>query len=145
MSSAGQQLVADRIPGERINTTERNSASSGFTTTETVLDSVTASLVAGRTYKVRAVEPIQSTVADDLVRFRLRQDNVSGSQLWLDNFSLPVGSVNFMHGMEAEFTATATADKTFVATAVRQTGTGTLTSGASSAQKALLYVDFISG
>jgi hypothetical protein len=108
-----------------------------------VLDTVVAPVVAGRTYRVRHVCAHQSSVAADRVRLRLREDNLTGTQLQLDNIDLPTGSEIRQKTLEAEYTADATEDKTFVATSARLAGTGNISSTQSATQPALLYVEFI--
>jgi hypothetical protein len=148
MSSAGFQLVAGRIPGERLATTIRTSDSSGFTTTETVIDSVTAALVSGRTYRVRWVVAWASTVSADTVFSRLREDNLTGTQLQLLRCALTTAAgagTRWVGAVEAEYTAVSSGNKTFVGTGVRVTGTGTITAHAASTYPIYLYVDYIRG
>ena len=145
-ATAGQIAEAGRIPGERIATTTVTSDSSTFTTSESAaLASVTASLVSGRTYRVRFVGRWGSTVADDQVRARLREDDATGT---LANFSASHLFTNSASGndlmlVEAEFTASSTGSKTFVITGQRTAGSGSCRLDAEAAGPAFLYVDFI--
>ena len=144
MPAAGETIIAGRVPGERIETSKRTANSSSFTTTETVLDTVVAPVVAGRTYRVYWAADIASGVTDDTARVRLREDSGAGTVLQLTNIQLRGGrDIGFT--LEGEYTADATEDKTFVATAVRQDGTGTLASNANANEPAFLYVDYIRG
>jgi hypothetical protein len=146
MPAAGETIIAGRVPGERIATTTRTSNSSGVTTTETVVDSVTASLVSGRTYKVRWFGQVFSTVADGYVRLRIREDNVTGTEVDQRQQETNIAaSQAFPVILEGEYTAAATASKTFVATIIRQVGTGTVTAQAGSANPTRLTVDYVSG
>lgn len=145
MSSAGFQLVAGRIPGERLATTTRTSTTSTFTA-ETQVDSVTAPLVSGRTYRVRWVGRVQSSVADGYARGRIRQDNSSGTQATLvQTPTSAAANQSFPMIMETEYVAASTADKTFVATVVRQAGTGNLSCFADANTPNLFYVEYVSG
>jgi hypothetical protein len=148
MSSAGYQLVAGRIPGERIATTIRTSDSSGVTTTETTIDSVTAALVTGRTYRVRWTARVDGSVNADTLFVRIREDNVSGNQLQILRVEVPAtGGVGtgYPGTIEAEYTAVATGNKTFVGTIVRASGTGTVNIEAGPNRPVYLYVDYIRG
>lgn len=146
MSSAGQQLVAGRIPGERIATTRTTADSATFTTTTTAVMTVVAPLVTGRTYWVRAVYRWQSTVAGDNVTGAIREDSVTGTiiQTNVSNVQL-TGSLISMQVMETQFTAVSTGNKTFILAGVRFTGSGTINLDASSPSPSFLYVDYIEG
>ena len=144
-ATAGQIAEAGRVPNERIATTVRTSSVGSITTTETEVDSVTAALVDGRTYRIRWAGPVQSTAGGDNIRLFIRQTNTSGAQLQLDNHQNQASSIKYGFIMEVEFTATSTADHEFIASLIRLSGTGTISSVASATQPAYLYVDYISG
>jgi hypothetical protein len=146
-STGGFQIVAGRIPGERIATTEDTSDTAGFTTTETVLSTVTAPVVAGRQYRVRFVSLIRTTVAGDDITSRIREDNSTGTERALRQDDIIHGGALGVHvNLEtALWTASSTGDKTFVATAVRIAGTGTISGRGATAAPRLLYVDYITG
>lgn len=144
-TTAGFQLVAGRIPGERIATTTRTSTPAGFTTTETVTDTVTAALVSGRTYKVSCWILCRSTVAADSENVRLREDNLTGTELQAARIYIPIITTTFVAPLEALYTAVATGNKDFVVTGVRASGTGTITHAAAATQPVYLWVDYISG
>lgn len=123
---AGQKLSAGRIPGERIATAVLTGDFGAVTTVETSLGSVTAALVSGRTYRVRFVTRIGSTVANDTVLVRIREDTVAGNELIGDFYFLPsTGAAGNIIQAEGEYTASATAAKTFHLTVARNAGTGT--------------------
>lgn len=146
MTSAGQQLVAGRIPGERIATTVYDTDSSNFTTSETEIASVTASLVSGRTYRVRMVTRIGTSVANDIGTPRIREDNTSGTEMTVDYLALPnAGTAGNWYSAEAEYTAVSTGNKTFVGTCLRGGGTGNLRREAASTRPTYIYVDYIRG
>ena len=147
MAAAGESAIAGRIPGERIATQIDTADTATFTTVETVVSTVTAALVSGRTYRVRSVVTYQSDVADDHLNARLREDSVSGTQMTGKRVrsTLTTGGFGFDGCLEAEYTAVSTGNKTFVATGVRSTGTGNWTGEGLSVQPRYLYVDYIRG
>lgn len=55
-----------------INEGTRNTPSAAVTTTETVVQSLTFTAVAGVRYKVTAVQALQSSVVNDLIQARIR-------------------------------------------------------------------------
>lgn len=143
-STAGFQLVAGRIPGERIATTTVTADSAGFTTTETSLATVTAALVSGRVYRVVWV-PAWEITADGPVRATIREDNVSGTVLglrdtWVDNSGTATGGY-----VEVLYTAVSSANKTFAGTGDVLAGGGTCNLNAATTFPTYLYVDYISG
>lgn len=145
---AGNLTVTGAFTGrqQRINQSVRTTSTGTFTTTETSIDSVSASLVSGRIYKVYWFGRIQSSVADGYVRLRIREDSVAGTQLQLGQIGTNVAaSQSFTLMLEAEFTAVSTASKTFHVTAVRQSGTGNISSVGASDTPNYLYVDYIRG
>ena len=145
MSNAGYQLLAGRIPGERVGDGPRTSTPATFTTTETAVDTVTAPLVAGRKYGIWWFAQCQSSVAGDSARARIREDNSTGTQITLRGYELVDAGVAVGIVEYGEYTAAATANKTFVGCLVRGAGTGNLTAAASATQLACIYVEYISG
>lgn len=69
--SAGSIVTADSIPGY-VTENQRTTQSGTFTTTETVVQSVTFSAVSTTRYKITAVQSFESTVAGDSIAVRLR-------------------------------------------------------------------------
>lgn len=71
--AAGDTVRSSVAPGW-VAETARNAAvpSSGGVTAETVLQSVTFTAVAAARYKITALQSIQSSVAGDLIRVRIR-------------------------------------------------------------------------
>jgi hypothetical protein len=139
MPLAGETIIAGKVPGERIETQVRTSDSSGVTTTETAVDTVTAAVVAGRVYRIRYVMRVNS----DAYRVTIREDSASGTQLMLVNLDIPILFREPQTVLEAEYTADATEDKTFVGTIDRIAGSGTLIAVASAVSPTYLYVDYI--
>lgn len=148
MPSAGESVIAGRMPGERIATQIDTADTATFTTTETIVSTVTAALISGRTYKVSFRGTMQSDVAADLINARIREDNATGTQLQLrreSSTSATAGS-GPSFDMEAEYTAVANGNKTFVATGVRAAGaTGNITAEGAATQPRYLYVDYVRG
>ncbi|SCF22543.1 hypothetical protein [Micromonospora mirobrigensis] len=141
---AGQRLDAGRIPGERIATTYLDTDSATFTA-ETVIATVSAPLVTGRTYRVRLITRIGTSVAGDVATPRLREDSLTGAERTVDYLPLPnSGTVGNLFQVEFEYTATATATKTFVATCLRS-GTGNAYREASSNRPTYFYVEYLGG
>lgn len=137
--------VSTFYPGQRIATTTRT-ANSGTFTAETVIDSVTASLITGKTYKVVFYGRFFKDVADGIIRARIREDSISGTELAITQlYSATVINQSFPIYIEVLYTAVATGDKTFVATGARQTGTGNVTAQASATAPTYLYVEYVEG
>jgi hypothetical protein len=110
----------------------------GTFATETVILTLVVALTAGRRYAVKANARCSSTVNADSVLFRVREDTVAGTQnsvnrVWLDADSAGIGCECY-----GEYVAVATANKTFVLTMARRTGTGTAIVGRN---PSYLYVD----
>jgi len=140
------QAATGTTSGGRAATTVRTSDSSGVTTTETVIDSVTAYLISGSIYRVRWVAAVNSTVSADTAFIRIREDNLAGDQLQLERvpMALTGGSgTRYPAHIEAEFTADATGNKTFVSTLIRASGSGTVNVAGASNFPVYLYVDYV--
>lgn len=132
-------------PGQRIATTTRTDNSAVFTA-ETVLDTVTASLISGKTYKIVYYNRLFKSVADGIARFRIREDDIVGTELAITQlYTATVINQSFPTYMEVLYTATVTGDKTFVGTGSRQTGTGNLTAQAAATAPTYLYVEYVEG
>lgn len=143
---AGETIIAGKVPGERIATDTETADSATFTTTETVVMTVVAPLVIGRTYRVTMYGKANSSVGTDDITWRIREDNVTGSEMQSDRVEVAGSATTGRKiSMEVEHTASATADKTFVVTGVRSTGTGNHFLEANSARPVYLYVDYIRG
>lgn len=117
--------------------TVRTSSSAGFTTTEAVLDTVTVSLVAGTTYRVTWDLQVSTSTAGgtnntlttfERVRTRIRQDNISGTEVQLKDVMLVIGNgTSHPAYVQGVFTAVSTGSKTFVGTGQRLGTGGTIT------------------
>jgi hypothetical protein len=125
--------------------TERTATSASFTA-ETVVDSVTATLVNGRRYRITWMGKIQSTVADGYARCRIREDSILGTQRQSGQLPTNVAAnQSFELAMTARYTATASGNKTFVFTAQRQAGTGNLSSFADPTAPTYFWVEPVPG
>lgn len=136
-------IIRASDPFKRIATTTETSDSATFTTTETTIASVTAALVSGRTYRVRVTIRIASTVANDITIVRLREDNATGTEMTSGRITLETSGLGNVLTIEAEYTAGATANKTFVAAGIRTAGTGNLRRVAALNRPTYLYVDYV--
>ncbi|HEX6682425.1 MAG TPA: hypothetical protein VF062_06495 [Candidatus Limnocylindrales bacterium] len=145
MSSAGQLLIAGRIPGERIQTTVITADSATFTTTEIVVATGTAApLVAGRIYMVVFDAGFQTTV-DGILRVMIREDNLAGTSIQIRDFFIDNTGTASAARVEVEFEAQATGNKVFVATGDMLSGGGTANLNASGTLPSYLYVDYVRG
>lgn len=129
-----------RRVGENLNT-----ASTGtFTTTETITDSITINLISGKEYELLFDGNFNSSVANDAVQVKLREDNVTGTELNETSVGLPVNSLWFRGTVVGIYTAVATGAKTLVATGKRVSGTGNITRQGGATLPSLLRVNQVS-
>lgn len=126
----------------------RTSASSAFTTTEVVLDTVTVNLVSGVTYRITCdtqfgtSSATTTTTAFERVRAQIREDNVSGTVIALRDVTTVLGGgVSYPMFLQARFVAASTASKTFVGTGDRITGAGNITSFADASSSAFFRIE----
>lgn len=135
-----------RFPGQRIATAVETTDSGTFTA-ETEIGSITATLVTGRTYQVLCNAQVSSSVANDTVLIRLREDTVAGTTIALNTGDVhTTGNIPTICSVEAEYVALVDGDKTFVVSAQRLTGTGNIRREAAPiAAEQLFYVNYLSG
>lgn len=114
----------------RIGTAVSVATSSGFTTTETVTDTISVTLLSGRTYEVVHDGIWSSTVAGDGAQLRVREDSLTGTMLNGQDIHLQGAGRVYMSHLRALYTAVSSGLKTFVVTGVRNVGTGTITRNA---------------
>jgi hypothetical protein len=133
------------FPGQRIATSTRT-ASVGTFTAETVIDTLVAPLITGKTYMLTWYGRLFKDVADGIARFRIREDSISGTVLAISQLYTTVTiNQSFPTIIKVQYTAVATGDKTFVTTANRQTGTGNLTAQAAADTVAYFYIEYVEG
>lgn len=145
---ASGDVLSNEAVERRVGTTIRTSDTGTVTTVETVSDSVTAFLTAGRTYAVVWVTGATSDVVADSIFCRIREDSISGNILCVNRVHSPATngagsrwpSYNYV-----EFTAASTGNKTFVSTYVRASGTGNVKVTAGTTIPTYLFVDYSRG
>ncbi|WP_156925881.1 hypothetical protein [Glycomyces arizonensis] len=128
----------------RVATSKRTMNSIGFASA-VVIDSVTAPVEAGKTYHLKWIVDVSSTVAEDVARLYLREDSISGTVRQINHLRMAMANQDFGITVEADWTAAATGSKTFVATAERRLGTGTFSCNANANEPAYLTVEYVSG
>lgn len=139
--AAGEKIRAIKLNG-RVGTTTAIASTATFTA-ETLCDSITVPLVSGQVYSIVWATLMQSSVAADTARIRIRDTNITGTQLQVIRIGLPVASTGFPAYTYAEYTANATGSKTFVGTGERASGTGNITRVASATSPTYLFVTLI--
>jgi hypothetical protein len=125
----GQRLTADllnlNVGSKRLNSTILTADSSTWSNTEASITTVTATLVSGSKYKIWFAGRISSDVAADSANIRLREDNLTGTQLLIAQVYIGTNSGNgYANYFYVEYTAVSSASKTFAFTAQRSLGTG---------------------
>lgn len=139
-------LEAELNKRGRIATSIETSDSSTFTTTETQVQSVTAALVSGRTYKVTFDTALATDNSGDLGTAIIREDNVSGQALQNRRVDLAgITTLGFPVHVEVEFTASSSGNKTFSGSMDRINGSGNLYRVGSSVRPSYMYVDYVRG
>lgn len=141
MPNAGEIIRAGPVNTRR-GTTTATTTTATFTA-ETVTDTLTVDLIEDARYLIEWYGFFASTVAADDVTGRLREDNVTGTLMRSMREDLPSANQSRMFYMRAEYTATATGSKTFVATGERAAGTGNITRNATATSPVLFTCDRI--
>lgn len=144
MPGAGAPIYASDI-NLRLGTFEGTSdiAAASYAS-ETVLDTLTVSVVNGKRYQVRYFVPHTGTVAADAFLIRLRLGTTTaGTQLTYDTVEVHSTGRVYCLVIIAEWTAAATGSQSFCTTANRSAGSGNLTVKGASTQTRLLSVDLI--
>ena len=133
--------VQDALDGSNATTLVERSANSAGVTAETIVDTLVFAAVDGQRYKIVWDGAFFSTIANDLIRGAIRETNIAGAQFQVRNLSPTIASQAFPLHMEFFWTATSTANKTFVTTVQRITGTGTITGGAAASSPTNFYAE----
>lgn len=119
-----------------ISYTDYPTDSSRFTVAETQIGEVAFPAVAGGTYVVRWTPLLQSSVPDDVIQVTLREDSAAGAvraavraagwpyRRWETSIPSPGGPLKM--SIAYQLVATVTGPMTFVATAHRVRGTGSI-------------------
>lgn len=137
-----------KVGSYRVGKNTRTADSGTFTTVEAAIDSVTVPLVSGRTYRVRWNVAWAGTLAGDTVFTRLRENNVSGTQLNIIRSEIVAtggAGTRWPATIEADYTAVATGNKTFVGTGIRTSGSGNINAHAGSYFPITMTVDYVEG
>jgi len=144
---AGDEVFAADINEliDRQNTAIFSADSSTWGATEVSLGSVATPVISGAKYKIIFVGKVSADVAADASNMRIREDNLTGTQLQLQQVYLPTTSTNgWQVYAYAEYTASANVTKTFALTGQRSVGTGTAHRiRASASAPGYFYVDRI--
>ena len=125
---------------QRLATSTRTTTPGTFTA-ETITDTVTFNAVNTGVYGINYIGSFASSVGTDLIRNFLREDNVTGTSRCGGSWPLPAANTAQFIVLYAEWTATATGSKTFVATGQRLSGTGNITASGSVNSPAVLSVE----
>jgi len=128
----------------RDTTVTRISNSSGFAS-ETVVDTISVPVVSGKTYRIRWGMDVSTTVANDLARARVREDNLVGTVRQLKHIKLPDANQDFGATLEFDWTAASTTTKVFVGTIVRHLGSGTFSANSSANEPTWFTAEYVSG
>lgn len=120
--------------------------SAGFTTTETVTDSITFTAVAGLRYKLTFTGWVQSTIANDLVQVRFRYQagaalTAAGTQFASQQPNCDIAGRGTEIVIIKPITGIAAGQTTIGVTMVRSAGTGTISSAGSAAQESYLLLE----
>lgn len=140
--SAGERLDAVKLSTHAGDPVIREVNVGTFTTTRTILDTITVPVVAGRRYRILWDGEFQSSVAADLVRGQIHDGALTTDPaIQLRQVGCPVLNQAYPLIMRCYFNATVTGNETFVATAARLTGTGNITAIANANSPTLFYVE----
>lgn len=140
--ASGDKLANFQIQ-TRIGSTLITANGALITTVEAIVATVTASLTAGRKYKIVSKNRGGSTVVNDTILMRIREDSLVGTEMDVGRIFCP-DTDGAAHGpcyLEAEYTAVSTAVKSFVLCATRRTGTGNINLRAGATSPGMLYVE----
>lgn len=125
MTIDGRATVGGLYPHLQVGTTYNNTSSGTFTAAETITDSITVAVVAGRTYQIEHTGSWRSTVANDVIDSWIHEDNLAGTILQRNRAAIPTASGAKQETLRTQWTAGASGNKTFVVSGQRYSGTGT--------------------
>lgn len=131
-----------------VNDNTRVVNSAGFTTTETVTDSLTFTAIAGVRYKLTFTGWAQSTIANDLVQVRFRYQagavlTAAGTQFASQQPNCDIANRGTEVVMIKPVTGIAAGQTTIGVTMVRSSGTGTISSAGSAVQESYLLLEIV--
>jgi hypothetical protein len=115
----------------------------GITTTETVTDTITATLEDGCEYDIYTDMIYNCSAANSAAQIRIREDSgTSGNSLGDASIPLPLSSLYFIGALRVSYTATASGSKTFTVTCVRPgAASGTVTRYGAAGRPAHVWLD----
>jgi hypothetical protein len=139
-------LIADgAMPGMIVGTPSQvTSDSSTFTTSETEVQTITVPVTSGRVYSVTWWPLFRSSVANDEVRARIREDSSAGTEIQtaVRVVTTGAGALGTEMSLTAFYTAGATEDKTFSLTGVRVGGSGNINLEGASGRPSIAVVRY---
>jgi hypothetical protein len=140
--AAGGRIYATDINRRVGTTTATTNGTATSSTTELVVDTVTASVVSGRRYRIKSTFPHQHSVANDRFFLLLREGTTTaGTQLTYNTtFGHTTAQVDVLT-VETDWTASSTGSQSFCICARRTVGTGTLTPVGAATQPRSLIVE----
>lgn len=121
-------------------TATRTTTSGTFTTTETFTDAIAVNLINGKTYAVECCLLAASSTGGDECAWNLREDSATGTGLNGCRVYLQAANHGYLVRLYSEYVAVATSTKTFVASGVRTSGGGNVSSPAGANTPAYLFV-----
>lgn len=122
--------IGQVLGGKRYTTT---AAIGSITTTETAIyDTGSIALVNGQAYELEALVEYQNSAAVDVV-LKIRDTNATGTILAQATVTPKGAATSSLAYLKVPYVASATGAKTFVVTAIRASGTGTVTGRGNSA------------
>lgn len=147
--SPGEETLAADITGRfRVGTGYEDTDSASIaSTTFVAIASVTAQLVSGRTYHIKFITHLMSSVTTDTATLAIREDTASGTEIQ-GAAALPLvgsASAGVYYQLETDYTAVATGAKTFVGVCNRASGSGNVRREAANIRPTWLIVDYAYG
>ncbi|MFI7073553.1 hypothetical protein [Micromonospora sediminicola] len=143
--AAGDTVYTALLPGW-VAESLRNTSVGTFTTTETLLQTVSFNANPAARYKITALQSVQSSVAGDLIRVRLRyttglgNPNSSSTEIMSQLPNADIAGKGQVCTSIATITGLS-GDITVGVFAVRDTGTGSITSFGDARQTNLMMVE----
>jgi len=130
-------------PIEQSGGFSNNPLTVGPLTAETVTDTITVNLIAGRLYKITHVLIAEKSAVGSLTEF-IRENALGGTILSTQRLYCPEVAAGFPLSAVCLYTAVATASKTFVGSLQVVSGGGTFAKrGSGTAQQSYLFVERI--
>lgn len=140
--------IADLARKGYVTHDERTSSVGTFTTTETLIQDVTWSGVAGQRYKITAEQSVQSSAAGDVAQARLRwaagtSVTTSDTEVTSKYPTCNLANKGALFGVIGYVTPSTTGDTTVGVTLVRGIGTGNVQSYGAAQQVNTIHVEAV--